>query len=685
MYYLYCLTSEYIKQHGKRKLGCSESPIQRMRTYNTGDAPGIRLEKYYEGIWQVNAISTVDLYRMEALLHSYFESVREKYTTGNKSEWFNVIFEDVEAFLNQQDYVQRQLSIDEITEIHRKAEYIEEIITLKNKFFATFLPGKVPRRVQDELWDTFENISNDELLEMYRGIVQWPTGVGKTIAMLLIIVLIKEGCVRKGIIYKGLLLSRTNDIFDTIKKNFSGLSEFGIKICDGTRARLSKLDFPEYTHILIIATHSALIQEGIIESLPNITHFHYDEVHRIGGEILYTLLPSTLEKWGTQFLTGTSATPLTSSASQREKITSIFGNPINIIHQCGVEEAVKEGWIAQPRFIVVVGKKTNDKAANIEEYVDAVIQTITKKNNSDGFKGGKCISYLEDSIQSVIYAYEYAKKTYPTYTFYCAAGDFRNDTLFCEEKYSGIPMILFVCQRYLEGSDILGIEMTTRFVGNSITAHSIIQVSGRALRLDYPGKEGWCMIFRPSEEGTTSNDILDSIVLDILDLMGKSDKLYEKKEFLALIKTYMGNLSIDGKEESIAESVKRIHEAYMRRVFPKRSSKEKYTMIRDINREMGLKSKNEYIERANEHSRYIEDPPSYFGYWNCWYDYLGIDCSKFPQTKADWVRVCKERGFITWDYYKEKRDDTLPCNPGELYWDFTNWDKEFGIVEEVVW
>ena len=247
-------------------------------------------------------------------------------------------------------------------------------------------------------------------------------------------------------------------------------------------------------------------------------------------------------------------------------------------------------------------------------------------------------------------------------------------------------MILFSCERYLEGSDIQGIEMTTRFIGESIAAHGMIQVSGRALRLDYADKEGWCMIFRPSEEGTTPEDILDSIVLDIIDLMGKSDKPYEKKDFVELIKTYIGDLCIDGKETSIDESVKRIHEAYMRREYPKRTPKEKYTMIRDLNKELGLKSKNEYFERANEHPRFVEDPVKYFqGCWNSWYDFLGIDCSRFPQTKADWVRVCKDRGFGSWNNYKENRNEDLPENPRELYEDFTNWDKEMGIEAEFVW
>ena len=55
-----------------------------------------------------------------------------------------------------------------------------------------------------------------------------------------------------------------------------------------------------------------------------------------------------LVKWETQFLTGTSATPKTSSPTQQKKISELFGDPLNILHKCDIDEAVREGWIAKP-------------------------------------------------------------------------------------------------------------------------------------------------------------------------------------------------------------------------------------------------------------------------------------------------------------------------------------------------
>ena len=54
-YFLYSVSSLYNDQHGDKKLGATTHPVHRMRVYNTGDSPGVGLEKKYNGIWQVNA------------------------------------------------------------------------------------------------------------------------------------------------------------------------------------------------------------------------------------------------------------------------------------------------------------------------------------------------------------------------------------------------------------------------------------------------------------------------------------------------------------------------------------------------------------------------------------------------------------------------------------------------------
>jgi len=705
MFYLYATSSDFTLQNGLIKLGSTIHPVHRMRAYNTGDAPGIGLEKRYLGIWQVNAKSRRELLSIERRLHNKFANLRKK----KRTEWFNVTIDDVAAFLNSQPYVVRQLTIEEVNVIQAKSELppssqdIDEIkyetefiaerdteltsnITLKQKFFDTFLPGKAPRRIQDELWDLFETICHDDALleNIYKGIVQWPTGTGKTIAMLMMIVLAKERCVRNGTIYRGLLVSPKNDIFKTICSDFNKLSEFGIDLYDGSDGKLSRITVPTNRHIVVMACpQSLLIDATGMKNLPVMTHVHYDEVHRITGELYFRLLKDMLIQWKTQFLTGTSATPKTSSPEQHRKLAELFGDPHVLIHRCEVDEAVRKGWIATPRFTVCTMPK-KDTGAYAKAVALALKRTIQKKKDANLWRGGKVIVYLPTVAAAKAAAAE-AIRCIPDATVYLATDGERTDKEFVDAIADGTIRILFACERYREGSDIPGLEMTAVLIGDSISAYILIQIQGRALRTDYAGKEGWCLVVSPCEEGETEQDVLDRTALDILTFIGDARPLV-KKDFEKYVETYFGDVEVGGIIISKEETVARVQAAYVRREYAKKTPKERYHSIRKLNAEMGIRSKTEYFARAGEHPNFIEDPKAYFlESWVSWYDFLGVDCSSFPPTKADWVIACKGRGLISRTDYQQKRDSTLPENPSEMYEDFTNWDKEIGVEDEIVW
>jgi hypothetical protein len=58
----------------------------------------------------------------------------------------------------------------------------------------------------------------------------------------------------------------------------------------------------------------------------------------------------------------------------------------------------------------------------------------------------------------------------------------------------------------------------------------------------------------------------------------------------------------------------------------------------------------------------------------------------FPQTKTEWIQKCKELGILRWQDYKEThKKNNLPENPGEMYEDYTNWDREVGTEDDYVW
>ncbi len=704
--YLYIVESDHTNRYGTRKLGSTEFPVHRLRVYNTGDAPDTDTEKRYAAIWRTSATSRRELQRYERLLHSAFAEQRRKRKNGGASEWFNVTVKDITSFIAAQSWCIGQLKDAEVQDIRERSEnplsadeheaYAAERLivsqqevkgeSLQDRFFATFLPGGNPRRNQLEVWDAFEDICEKD--RPYKGIIQWITGAGKTIAMLILIVLVSHYAKKKGHIFRGLLIAPKNDIFDTIIYHIRKLSLFGIQVCEGHNARLSSLDIPRDRPILVTATHASLTDEEMWNKLPQMSFVHYDEVHRITGEEFYNCLVGKLAEWSVQYLTGTSATPRTCSPSQHKKIIELFGNTVPILHRCDVDEAIAEGWIAPPRFGVNVIPNTLARDECIATFLEIIARSIEQKKGKHLWRGGKVIAYLP-SISDVCKAVAQASSVegWNVYTAVEEARTAHTDEEFVSAPADGNLRILFACERYREGSDIKGLEMTCILMGNTIGANILIQIAGRALRNDYAGKEGWCIIARPSEPGTTEDDILDSIVLQIMEFLGDGERATTSaKKIRKLVERFFSNVSVNGKVYDIEETVQRIQALYVRKTFERANSKEKYDVIRSINRELGIQSKIAYEEYTGHHPKYIQNPKVYFrDSWISWYHFLGIDTTRFPQTKSDWTRIWKERGITSWEDYKKRGYEDLPTEPGEMYESYTNPIDEFQVEEEIIW
>jgi len=60
---------------------------------------------------------------------------------------------------------------------------------------------------------------------------------------------------------------------------------------------------------------------------------------------------------------------------------------------------------------------------------------------------------------------------------------------------------------------------------------------------------------------------------------------------------------------------------------------------------------------------------------------MGIDITKFIQTKQEWINFCKEKNIKSLeDYYKSCNEyDILPNEPADFYKDFTNIPNELGF------
>ena len=658
---IYFRDNAWFKREGVIKMGIASFAKDRSSTYITGE---VERGEYI-------CVIEIPLDKMRLLdvcLKRYFKPYHI-YKGGGTEFYDRSMIGLLEPYLKKMNLDYKVLSKEEILLMNRcermksikfnilekikKIKKIKKSIkekSIKEEFFNTFLPNKTPRRIQLELWDILNK-------GIGKGIIQWPTGTGKTIAIMMLFFLTFKKC--KGI-FRGLLIAPTNDIFDTFMHTILKLEKWGILICQGHHGHLSSLDIPLDKPILITATHASLTGDW---KLPEMSILHYDEVHRITGHEFHTNLVRYLTTWN-PYLTGTSATPKTCDALQHQKLHELFGNPLQIIHRCDVDEAIEEGWIATPRFAVHIIPKNN-----IHEFITILKSNIELKKQKC-WKGGKCIAYLPTRLE-VVEAEKMAKVILPEATIYST--EMKTDPLFVSDKADGTVRILFACERYREGSDIYGIEMTTVLMGDKIGAHIILQIAGRGLRNDYEDKEGWCVIVRPSEVGVTEDEVFDSILFQIMVFMNHTSPTKEKVKHI--VSKFFGEVSICGKIYNIEETIQRIQSMYLR----EKSKKEKYSMIRLLNQEMNVQTKQDYEKNPR-----IDNPKEYFKEsWISWYHFLGVDTSLFPPTKQEWITMCKEKGIQTWEEYKQKK--IVPLNPCEMYEDFTNWDKEMGIEEEITW
>lgn len=109
-----------------------------------------------------------------------------------------------------------------------------------------------------------------------------------------------------------------------------------------------------------------------------------------------------------------------------------------------------------------------------------------------------------------------------------------------------------------------------------------------------------------------------------------------------------------------------------------------YNYIKCINTCLNIQSKKEYVDKKHLHENFINSPEEYFkakGVWKDWYDFIGIDTSKFIQTKHDWIRFCKQKNVISINDYGKKCEiyDNLPKDPVYFYKNFSNIPNELSF------
>jgi superfamily II DNA or RNA helicase len=642
--YIYILTSPYKKTIPRRKIGLTTLPHHRLHTYMTSCCDVDEL--YFEKLYRVRVSGVEELRDIEGKLHAHFDTLRRR------REWFELDSPDpVDEFIRNHASFSKECTLNDVKDLQYSKESVKrekrlvkqqqeqqeqqdplpvhvpvlipdkkDLIT---EYFSHMLPpgSTLPRRIQSELFCAFLEKTSEN--EKYKGIVQWPTAVGKTIGMLSLLFISFSRRSSEGKIWRGLLIAPQNDILNTIMDSIKRLEKWGITIISGHDAQFvdALQEYPRDRHCLIITTHASLTDRRKWEMLPDIDHCHYDEVHQSTGMQFFGLLVEWIPKF--TYFTGTSATPKTCNSEQHTRLHQLFGNPLEVLHQCEMDEAVKEGWIAQPKIIA----KIVDSVTRIQDFIVIVAQSVAKKREQGKWVYGKVIVYL-DTIADVQTAVRCAIQYFNEATIYMAVKDTsaananagasteldvvpiegaHPDSEFIKDEADGSLRILFACQRYRQGSDIKGIEMTMVLFNSTIATNVFVQIMGRALRRDYAyaNKEGWCVIVKTRSEGEeeTSEDVMDSILLEmasflILSSTSDADNKKPKKQQLQDFVSQFLEFDVDRKEFSIEETVERMQCMYLRKEYVSGNKG-----VREYCIDKGIDSSFEYAEHRKTETR----------------------------------------------------------------------------------
>ncbi len=576
---------------------------------------------------------------------------------------------------------------------------------LKEKFKRIFLKaGADFRHNQAELWDIFAQRYQDK--EPVCGIIQWPTGVGKTYAILMSIILAKELYFTETPL-RGLLVAPQTSIFNTLKKDFDKLSQFGIKIIKLYDGEASSVVFPEEGSYIVLAMHQGLIMERadktrLIQTLPPMNYFLYDELHHCGADLFHRYIQDYFRIWNTSIRLGTSATPFTQNNAQIERVKQIYGNPPKILHYVDYDTAIRHGWVAKPRFhLYAYSAKKNSET--MIHYMGTVIQNKVHEKMTEGtMRNNKMIVYVPSSKEEMAEVYTKIPLDMH-YRKYSAnpdemgmVGDMLDDDAFIKAPLmDGAYHTLFACQRYREGADIPGLELGALSMGQTIEPHILLQIAGRVMRLDYPGKVADILIFREKKDDEEAERIIYDLLEAISDTLGQGigqgigrGKTSPKKPGPPSV-DYIGDFIVDGESWSTEKTTESIQRMYTKQFMEQvRDVKLKYAVVREKNGELGLNSEAEYCQSKERHVYYVENPRVYFkDSWISWYHFLGVDTVAlcWPQTKDAFIQECQNRGVShSYSAYCGKNYRDMPPRPEEMYDSWTDWNNEFGVEEELI-
>jgi superfamily II DNA or RNA helicase len=446
-----------------------------------------------------------------------------------------------------------------------------------------------------------------------------------------------------------------------------------------------------------------------------------DECHSVSGKQNYEMLEYIRNK-GIN-IQGFSATPLRPVKNASDQLLKVYGdkpneetNELNIISNYDMIKALKDGVIL-PFVHTIISPITDKKSLKIKSNnkQELTLQKIIENyfiNNSDlpYKKGVAWVNSISKIAKDEGVYYKEIKaicgnkiNLFVSYSGNKVYSEINELSEF--EKCTSNALLLCV-NRVKEGSDIKNLDCGLFL--DAVKSRSIVsslQSIGRIMRPDDKKKKKFAHIIESIKldelktvESITVSKVLNYYkkILNIASLSQQSAgyideilRLFDETEIINDDGQKAINIVIDKQKDikcRINLNIKQIDWRIFQDALREKLSdklkidedeilKREFVKLKYAVKKLKLVSKDEYKKYARDNK--LEESPEvkYKNWWKNWYDFLGIDVSRYPKNKEDLIKICKNAKIEDLKgYYKFAEDLNLPLMLEELY-------VNFGILE----
>jgi len=727
---IYCRDNLWFRMENVIKLGIASFAKDRSSTYITSE---VERGEYV----LVIEIPLDKMKYIDKCLKNYFKSYN--IYKGGGTEFYNrCIIDLIELYLQKLNIEYKVLNEEEINLMNRceRVRNISNVDKIKKIFNKLKIKNiiqkyKIKRTKKgsvDELLSMIEPNSHQQyILEMIEGFYElnnigkiiWACGLGKALLSILIVNLLKFKSVLIGVPGNNLQKQVAKEILK-IFPNKSNILFVGGYENESTTDKIKIMQFmnnvnsePKFVISLYHSCHLLVDKDIMFEFKIG------DEAHHLVGiekeETRGFRLFHKINSSKTLFMTATEKTieTRTNKVIYSMEDESIFGKYIDIK---SIHWAIENKKITDYNILVL--KNTEDevdeiissiglKVINKEIFISCYmcLKSFEKYNdlthlliyNNTTEDAELCKIYINEilslNILSISKEKIYNNSLHSTNCKKC----YNLDSEVCKFKNSSYGIISCV-YIFGEGFDLPKLNGVC-IAGNMESEIRIVQYLLRPNRLDFenPNKKAYVIIpYIDTDDWETENKSYEK-VRNIISQMRNVDENIEQKIFLSIGRKTpekkpkkVGEQRICYQDYMLEENVDELTKIKLKLRYSKAlgskftEEQDEYNYVRSINSSLNIKSKKEYIQKQDIHSNFIASPEEYFkskGVWNNWYDFMGVDTTKFIQSNQEWINFCKGKNIKSLDdYYMCCEDyDILPKEPADFYKDFTNIPSELGF------